>query len=199
MTSNYPEDEFEHPPEGSPVGAHRKPPSRWRPVLPFLLVLLIVPALAWGFTSVLQKNGKSGLLENLQRDNSVVQSEDATQSEKETQSEEPVAEKAVEEPAPEPEEPPAPVVDHAVPINVLNDTLVAGYAAEVAGEISAGGFTSVSANNTNGWITEQNTIFYSTPEQEVTAQEIAALTGIHQMVLDPESTGGSGIVVLLAH
>ena len=40
-----------------PVGSHRRPPSKWRPVLPFLIILAVVPLLAWGFSALLQRGG----------------------------------------------------------------------------------------------------------------------------------------------
>lgn len=200
VSSNYPEDEFENPPEGSPVGAHRKPPSRWRPVLPFLLVLVIVPVLAWGFTALLQHRGSTGLLETLQEKNVVAeveQSKEAPQSAPKAapQSEE----KPAAQPEPEPEEPPAPEVDHATLVEVLNETAIDGYAGQVAAEVAAGGFGSVEATNTEGWLSEENTVFYAEESQIATAQEVARLAGISRVVLDPGAASPGTVVVLLVH
>lgn len=198
VSSNYPEDEFENPPEGSPIGAHRKPPSRWRPVLPFLLVLIVVPVLAWGFTSLLQQRGTTGLLENLQQKDVAAQSEQSQDSSQSAVVAAPQSETKPPEPAePEPVEPPAPVVDHGTPVVVLNETNVSGYAAEVAGQIGAGGFGSVSATNTDGWLSEENTVFFAAEEQEATAREVAHLAGISRVVLDPGAADPGTVVVLL--
>ena len=47
MSSQYPRDEFDRAGEDMPVGMHRPKPSKWKNVWPFLVILVIVPALGW--------------------------------------------------------------------------------------------------------------------------------------------------------
>ncbi len=183
-----------------PVGAHRRPPSKWRPVLPFLIILLVVPLLAWGFSALLQRSNNNGDI-SAEQSAPVVEVEESPQSSPPVQStpEEnlPTAEPEEPEAEPEEEEPAQIEPNYETSVAVLNASFVDGYAGQVAQTIIDGGFSNVVADNTSGWLTQTNTVFYSTPEEESTAQRVAELTGIADISLDPEATGGSGIIVLL--
>lgn len=210
MSSTYPIDEFENPDIDSPVGAHRRPPSRWRPVLPFLLILLLVPLLAWGFTVFLQRGG-SGLVEGLTGQSGLgaqssqsgqsglgqeLQSQDDPQSDPASTPEETPSEQPEESPEPT-ETPTVDTIDYDIAVEVLNETFIQGYAAEVAGYLTADGFTSVTAGNTSGWLATVNTVYYSEESEEAAARRIAELAGIDAVELNTNATEGVGIVVLL--
>lgn len=197
MTSNYPEDEFDNPAPDAPVGVHRQPKSRWRPVLPFLVVLVVVPLLAWGVTYLmLRTSGDKETPQSGTPSTSAPQSQTPTQpTPSDTPSETPSA-TPTPDPTETPEEEEVPV-DLATSVSVLNASGIQGYAAEVAGTISAGGFTNVAAENTSGWLTQVNTVFYGSPELEATALQVAELAGISEISLDPDSAESSQVVVLL--
>ena len=57
VTSQYPKDEFDRAGEDMPQGMHLQQPSRWKSVWPFLAVLVIVPAAAWGISHILTSGG----------------------------------------------------------------------------------------------------------------------------------------------
>ena len=46
--SEYPRDEFDELAASGPTGAHRAVRPRWRTYLPFLIILIVAPLLAWG-------------------------------------------------------------------------------------------------------------------------------------------------------
>lgn len=196
-------DEFENPDENAPVGAHRRPTSRWRPVLPFLLILVLAPLLAWGVVGFMQRSdsGTSGA-SVVQSGTQTPQSSDNAQSSEIPQSSEAPQSSAV--PSAEPTETPTPTptqapaeVDRSISVQVLNISGIQGYAAQMAGYLSNDGFTSVTAGNSSDWLTQENTVFYSSEDQKATAERIAELTGIGSVRLDTEATGGTGIIVLL--
>jgi hypothetical protein len=51
--SDFPPDEFDELPDGSPVGAHRKVPRPWTRVVVFVGVMAISLGLAWGAAQVI--------------------------------------------------------------------------------------------------------------------------------------------------
>ncbi|WP_350258470.1 LytR C-terminal domain-containing protein [Scrofimicrobium sp. R131] len=201
MSSTYPADEFEHPGEDLPVGAHRQPPSRWRPVIPFLVILVVVPLLAWGVSYLLQRRDAGD--DAAQSAPPAVTQQSGQSDARPTPSPTPTptqpsaAPTAPDETKPEEEENPELGIDYALTIEVLNATDISGYAGQIAADLEAAGFTSVIADNTSGWITEVNTVFFTSAEQEATAHQVASIAGIDSVVLDPDATGGEGIVVLL--
>lgn len=205
VSATYPEDEFENPSDEGPVGVHRQPPSPWRPVLPFLVILVVVPLLAWGLTVILQRSG----------DNRVTGAQSAQSSAQSSATVQPVVPELdddedvniIDQPGVEPSAAPDLSDDgsedgdtgivYDVDIQVLNASGVAGYAGQVADLLIDDGFTAVIAGNTSGWITQENTVFYSEPSQQATAEQVAQLAGISAVQENTNATGGAGIVVLL--
>lgn len=196
--SAYPADEFEQPGPDTPVGVHRKPPSRWRPVIPFLVILLMVPILAWGFTSLLQRRdgGEVPVTAAQSAPAETAQSEPKPVEDASTQ---PSAAPVDPTPEEQPEQPEAPVVNLDMAVLVLNQTDISGYAGQVADAVSAGGFTNVVAENTSDWITQVNTVFYSSDEEQATAAQVAEAAGISEVVLNPDATTAGTITVLLVN
>lgn len=47
-SNKYPEDEFDFEGKNLPVGSHRKLRSRWRVIMPFIVVIILAPLCAWG-------------------------------------------------------------------------------------------------------------------------------------------------------
>lgn len=204
----YPKDEFDDIPDGGPIGVHRKPSSPWRPVLPFLVVLVVVPLLAWGVASLIQRNVPDEKIEEI--------IEVVGQSE--PQSEEVVEEEVVEEELPdseiptaaddgdsadtatdeteEPAEEASGEVNHAASIGVFNASGVSGYAAGVVGDLAAHGFTNAFADNANNWGVGQNTVFYAQDSDKATADAVGAALG-YVVVQDATNMGDLNILVLL--
>ena len=58
MEYEYPADEFDEPNDSVlPAGVHRRPLPAWRNWLPLLLIVVIVPALAWGALALFKVAG----------------------------------------------------------------------------------------------------------------------------------------------
>lgn len=204
MSEQYPHDEFDDLPEDAPIGVHRKPRSPWQTVLPFLVVLLVVPLLAWGAT-VLVKGNSSADADDTQSDTVAAPVEKEPQSqavpvppvetdgptgapEDPNETEEP----ATEEPA-EPEIP----VDLQANIAVLNASGIEGLAGSVAGQLVDAGFINAWAGNAAESQTMENTVFYRDASMLTTAQRVGEITGIGNLVENAAATGESGIAVLL--
>ncbi len=215
MSETYPKDDFDDIPEGGPTGVHRKATNPWAPVIPFLVVLLVVPLVAWGVATLIQRNvPEEELVEILsQSETEVVQS--GAQSE--------VVEETVEEtvvvpdsdlPVAAPDDPSAQTsaaeeqvgqttgetpaeVNYAAPIEVLNGTDISGHAAATADQLISAGFTSTSAANATDWSTDQTTVYYANSSLKATADAVAATLGINHVVEDGAAVGNADVVVLL--
>ncbi|KAF0849106.1 LytR C-terminal domain-containing protein [Nocardia caishijiensis] len=86
--------------------------------------------------------------------------------------------------------------DKAIPVRVLNNSLVAGLAARTASELGAAGWTNVSTGNYSGANLTATTVYYgSGPGEEAAAAEIAAQVGGTVAPKTGDST--PGVVVVL--
>lgn len=203
MSSQYPKDEFDRAGEDMPIGMHRPQPSRWRSVLPFLAILVIVPLLGWGASQLLTSQGNtSAQSEEQTTQQSAAQSgtsspsgDQATPTESATP--EPTAEPTTPTPEPSatPEETQA--VDYNVAISVLNGTGVNNYAAQISQQLNAAGFPGTTAANNDGWISESSTVYYADPALAATANEIARVLGIGVVDTASDADLGSADVVVL--
>ncbi|MGM0385606.1 MAG: LytR C-terminal domain-containing protein [Actinomycetota bacterium] len=196
--SRYPEDEFDLAARNrGPKGVHRQAESTFRRLLPFLVVIVAAPLLAWGVLSLLNQDGDDG---------APVASPSASPSAPETASEttpatEPTAEPTTTteptespEPSPTPTEEAEPVVFDA-PVAVLNGAGVAGIAGRTADRLTAAGFTAVTPGDYASAQPTATTIFYNNSELAATAQAIGAELGIDLMVELASAT--DSIVVVL--
>ncbi|MEV0249378.1 LytR C-terminal domain-containing protein [Nocardia sp. NPDC050712] len=101
---------------------------------------------------------------------------------------------------PPPETPapaPAATVNRAVPVQVLNNSMVAGLASKTAAELTANGWTNVSAANYAGGTIAKSTVYYgNTAGEKEAALQIANELGVSA---EPKSGGISdaGVVVIL--
>lgn len=203
MSSNYPEDEFDRPDPDAPVGVHRRPPSKWRPVIPFLIILVCVPLLAWAFSSFLM------------RDTTPTAEPQSTPvvapPQSEPQSAEPVTPVVPETPqsanviAPPGQEnsnaenPGDNEIDYGAEVAVLNNSGVDGLAGESAELLEGHGFTHVFAENAQEWTTEVNTVYYADPAMENTAKRVAELLGIDAVEHYEAASADGAVVVIIAN
>ena len=210
MSGQYPADEFDNVPADVPVGVHRKPPSPWHSIVPFLVVLLLVPLLAWGITA---------LVRNRVSDEDVVFVEEE-QSLEQVQSE-PIEEEVIieaegDEPTAAPDDPfageeeedivvddvvyeVAAEVDYQASIAVLNASGIAGYAAQTMQELHGAGFPNAFADNSSDRATPENTVYYSGPEWAATAAQVAEVLGISSVVENAGAATAAHVVVLLRY
>ncbi len=199
MSSVNPRDEFDVAGEDMPVGMHRPQPSKWKSVWPFLVILIVVPLLAWGASSLLTNRPTSSNTTVASSGQSEAQSAQSTPETTQSASAE-QAESTRSEPVTEPESTPAPanepIVDTNVKISVLNGTGRNGLAAQTAEELTAAGFAGAATGNATGWTTEVSTVYYQDPNLEASARAVAEAVGITN-VQQSNNIGDSDIVVLL--
>ncbi len=205
MSSLFPPDEFDATIESAPVGVHRKPVSPWRSVLPFVVIVIAAPLLAWGAVWVVQNTGSTGSSYSDTTDETSSESEstdesadstDSTDTTEETVSEEETTDETQTTDTTEEEEE-TEVIDYDATVRVLNNSGISGYAASSAEVLEQAGYTNVSADNASGWSTTVNTVYYASEDLAETAQDIADALGFSVVTMDTTSVG-SGIVVLLA-
>lgn len=206
MSETYPTDDFDQLPDGGPVGVHRKQRNPWAPVLPFLIVLLVVPLLAWGVATLIQRNvPEEEVVEVIGQSEQVVQSDGET-TETEEQVEVVIPDSDVPTAAPDDPSaeqtpsptPPTGAVNYDAEVWVLNGSGIPGHAGEVADAVIGAGFANASAGNADGWLADQNTVFYSDASMLSTAQAVAAAAGISAVVENSDVAPSGTLVVFLA-
>lgn len=203
MSNQYPKDEFDRAGEDMPVGMHRPQPSKWKSVLPFLLVLVLAILLGWGASHFLTSRGvitqESGGATTSQ--SGPAQSGEATEEPSTEPSQSGEASEEPEEtssPTPSETESAAPEIDHNVSISVLNGTGTQGYAAQQAALLNEAGFGGTAAANADGWATTVSTVYYADPDLQATAEEVARVLGITSVeTTDQADLVGSDVVVVL--
>ncbi|MGV8977940.1 MAG: LytR C-terminal domain-containing protein [Cellulomonas sp.] len=194
----YPQDEFDAADDhDGPRGVHRSPRTTWSKLWPFLVVLVVFPALAYGLVTWISNSdtGLSGAIHGLgatgtsdtAADGATAQSTDAATAAATT----PATEAPV---VPAPPAPPA--ADLAAPVTIINAANVSGLAATEAKKLQAGGFTKVTATNGSGTGVKATTVFYATDSQKATADAVAQLLGITTVTMSP-TQAKSGVSVVL--
>lgn len=191
----YPPDEFDAAARsGGPRGVHRAPRSRWSRWWPFVVVLVVFPALAYAAVTVLSDwDGFS----SIGGDDAGTQEEQPVD---ETPEDEPEATDTpsatpTEETTPEP--PPPPALNQARPVDVYNATNRSGLAGNASDRLEAAGFTDVSALNWDGDDPAASIVYYATADDITTAQLVAQTLGITQVV-ESATEAPEGVVVVLA-
>jgi cytoskeletal protein RodZ len=189
----YPPDEFDQIDISSrPKEVHAARRGAWSRIWPFLLVIILIPAVAFAvvffFGDRLPGNS--------------AQSPPAEQSDvPETEpADEPIASEdpPVDEPSDPPvEEPPTPVVDKAAKVTVYNNGETAGAAAAGVEKLTGAGYSAVELNKErNAQTVQASTVYYSTEEQAVTAQDVATTLGVTAVELNAQVGGGAIVVIL---
>lgn len=211
VSSTFPPDEFDDLVTSAPVGVHRRPRSPWRPVITFLVIIIVAPLLAWALVWALQTwiGSDSGDVSTVtQQGADVSQSQDISTTgdvgeaeETGSTADDAAAETTTIEPEEtetEEEEPEEPEVVYSTAVQVLNNTDRTGYAWQQANELESAGFGNVNSGNATGWATTVTTVYYASEDLEATAQEVADILGIDRVQLETESVT-SGIVVVLCY
>ena len=190
----YPADEFDAADDhDGPRGVHRAPRSAWHRAWPFLLVLVLLPALAYGFITWIA-NSDAGLIGAIPGLGST-QTIDPSPSVSSTS---PTPGSTTTAPVAPPVAPPATTQtpDLTTPVAVLNAANVSGLAATETKKLQSGGFTKVTASNHTGAGVTTTTVFYATDAQKGTADAAAALLGI-KTVTKSATQAANGITVVL--
>lgn len=185
----YPEDEFDAISPDAPTGVHRAPRSAWSRWWPFLVVLVVVPAIAYGAVTYFSRTG------DLPVPGGTAQDEPAAPPE------EPAGDGAAPDPAAtQAEQPPvettAPEPVLTTPVAVLNGARVSGLAGRVADKLKAAGFTAVTPDNATDTLPASSTVYMASEDQRATAELVASTVGISTVEVSPEQAG-TGIAVVL--
>lgn len=195
----YPEDEFDAPADpDAPRGVHREPRSAWSRWWPAPVILLVVPAIAWGLVTFAARDGRIDDLVGGDGAGSAPAEAGVTDPAiTDPAATDPAAtDPAAAQPAPEPtsEEPAvvAPVL--GTPVEVLNAAGISGLAGGAADALEAAGFTAVSTGNADSDL-EESTVLYSSEDLTSTAQLVASTLGL--TALTQSADAGAGIQVIL--
>lgn len=186
-----------------PVGMHRPQPSKWKAVWPFLAILVIVPLLAWGASTLLMQRSTNTAdqpptPQSASQPQSSAQSSarDNAQSDAQSAAESPMSAARQETPQSDPQPSAAQVVNYNAKISVLNGTGTAGLAAQNVATLATSGFPGATAANAEGWITQVSTVYYEDPAMAATAQAVGTSLGISN-VQQTAGLGDPDIVVIL--
>lgn len=184
---SYPEDEFDVPSNPDvPRGVHRAPRSAWSRWWKFLVVLALLPVLAFTLVNLAAQEGN---LPSLPGTSNPPAAED-TPTDTGTEGEVPTD----TETTPVEEEPVAPAPVLETPVMVLNAASIGGLAAAQAEKLTAAGFTSVETGNADP-TEDVSTVFYTSEDLKPTADLVAQTLGLTQVTLQAADT--PGIQVLL--
>lgn len=190
----HPTDEFDAADDHEgPRGVHRSPRTTWSKLWPFLVVLVVFPALAYGLVTWISNSdtGLSGAISGLGATGTTEPTGGSTDGATDT-----AAPPAATPTSDAPVAPAAPAADLTTPVGVLNAANVSGLAATQSKKLEAGGFTKVTATNGTGAGVKTTTVFYATEAQKVTADAVAQLLGITTVTMSP-TQAKSGITVVL--
>ncbi|MCG2797282.1 MAG: LytR C-terminal domain-containing protein [Cellulomonas sp.] len=193
----YPDDEFDAPgdPDG-PRGIHRAPRSAWSRWWPFVVVIVVVPLIAFGGVWYAARNGYVSHIPGLSDSSSTAEADaDASASADPTGSAAATETPAATE-APATTAPVAPVLSTTV--DVVNAAGISGIAATAAAKLQAAGFTSVTTGNGSKDGATASTVFYASEDLATTAQQVATTLGLTTVTLSADQAGDAITVLLVA-
>lgn len=200
MEYEYPADEFDEPNDSVlPAGVHRRPLPAWRNWLPLLLIVVIVPALAWGALALFKVAG--GTSSSVATSIATKMASNKTSAKATTSASAAPKSNAtvVTTQAPTPTPTPTQYIDHTVGITVHNGTDTAGLAARAGSTLEGAGFTAVTVSP--GVYSQEtpteSTVYYASEDQEAVAKVVAKELGISNVELSAEQASSNPIVVVL--
>ena len=204
MEYEYPADEFDEPNDSVlPAGVHRRPLPAWRNWLPLLLIVVIVPALAWGALALFKVAG--GTNSSVATSIATKMASNKTTAKAKATASASAAPKSnatvvtTQAPTPTPTPTPTQSIDHTVGITVHNGTNTAGLAARAGSTLEGAGFTAVTVSP--GVYSEatptDSTVYYASEDQEPVAKAVAKELGISNVELSAEQASSNPIVVVL--
>ncbi|MFC7404493.1 LytR C-terminal domain-containing protein [Georgenia alba] len=186
----YPDDEFDAAGrDRSPQGVHRGPRPLWRALLPVLGVVVAALLLAWGAIALL---GGGGGPEPTAGPTSPPASEETTEEPTDSETTEPTDEPTTDEPT---TEEPTEEIDYDTTITVLNGAGVAGLAAQTSDQLSGEGFTDLVPEDYAFEEPTSTTLYYNNAELQPTAEAVAEILGIENVVESSDATVSIAVVL----
>lgn len=204
MEYEYPADEFDEPNDSVlPAGVHRRPLPAWRNWLPLLLIVVIVPALAWGALALFKVAGgtnssvATSIATKMASNKTTAKAKATTSASAEAKPKATVI--TTQAPAPTPTPTPTQSIDYTVGITVHNGTDTAGLAGRAGSSLEGAGFTSVTVSP--GVYSQEtpteSTVYYASEDREAVAKAVAKELGISNVELSAEQASSNPIVVVL--
>lgn len=187
--ARYPEDEFDRIGKNLPQGAHRPGQPWWHGFLPFVIVIIAAPLLAWAMLLLIGShpstaNDAANKPQMSQTPNTAATpspSETEKPGERPTESVAPSEEPTQTTPPAAETTPEPPSADKSINVSVLNASGINGLAAKTKDKMAADGFTKVSAENFQGTKPSVNTIYYPS-DREAEAREVQRVLNIDMIV-----------------
>jgi cytoskeletal protein RodZ len=189
--TQYPKDEFDDTSVQVPVGLHRGSRTVGSRLLPYIitLVVAVIVALAvWLWVSgtaasLFGNNADTASTSSSQTTDQPVDQPSKTgdpagDSDANTDDTPDVDTDGTDTDTTDTQTPATPPVNHSAQVIVYNATGKTGYAATQAKILTDAGYTQVTADNKNSGLPLENTIYYKTPEDLTTAQDVGKLLGI---------------------
>ncbi len=168
--------------ERVPEGVHRRPRSPWRVALPFVLALVIGPALAFvAMGYVTSETSSTGVGTEVSASPAAT---DGVSPEATTSPEVVVSDEAAGV---------APPRD--VRVVVLNGTGVPRLAAGAAERLKEDGFTSLVTGNARSRVPTRSTVYYHSDELRPSAERVAQLLGVETLLKYPTATPTVAVVL----
>ncbi|WP_456786704.1 LytR C-terminal domain-containing protein [Cellulomonas sp. P5_C5] len=184
----YPEDEFDVPSNPDvPRGVHRAPRSVWSRWWKFLVVLALLPVLAFTLVNLAARDGN---LPSLPGTSNSPEAQEDTPSDTATEGEAPA-----EPETPATEEPAAPTPVLTTPVEVLNAAGVGGLAATQAEKLTTAGFTAVTTGNAEP-TADTSTVYYTSEDLRPTADLVAQTLGLTEVVLQADPQAGISVLLV---
>lgn len=202
MAKTYPEDEFDQlARERSTEGAHRKPLKSNHWLIALVGVLVLAPLVGWGAIQLLGDGSpKAASVLGLDDEETTVAptgdpSGSATPTDAASTSVAPTDD-ASATPSETPSVAAEPVL--STPIVVLNGRGTVGFAGENRDKLTADGFTSVlAADYTGGDTPVASTIYYKNADLKATADKVAEVLGVTELVESEGAVGEYEIAVVM--
>lgn len=196
---SFSEDEFDAAGRSRhPEGVHRATRPRWRVLLPFVIVVLLAPVLAYVGVSYLagQDDPAGTSVTASPTDEAGAQAQDAEGSEPARVEQERAAEPDPSEPKPS-GEPSAesPAIDRGVAVLALNGTGTSGLAGGAAGRLRDDGFTAVTIGNARSSVPTASTVYYHDGDLAAPAQRVAEVLGIGRVAENASATPSIAVVL----
>lgn len=206
----YDEDEFDIlGADRTPQGVHRAPVPRWRQLLPFAIVIVLAPLLAWAGVSALSGDFGSEPEDTPPAVTEPAEDDDGEEpADPDGTDEDPGAEDA-----PDGDEDPGETengteepddgatddeadVDRNVPVLILNGTTTVGLAGSTAEALNADGWTNTSTADYGQAQPSVTTLYYHDALVAEEAEAVAAELGIAETV-ESASAASAGLVIVL--
>ena len=187
---SFAEDEFDAAGQSrQPEGVHRAPRPRWRALLPYVIVVLLAPVLAYVGVSYL-----AGQDDPVGSGVTASPTDDAGGQAPDVQGNDPARVEQEPEPSPAPT-PELPAADRTVAVLALNGTGTGGLAGGAAERLRKDGFTAVTTGNARSSVPTATTVYYQDGDLAASARRVAAVLGIARVVENASATPSIAVVL----